>query len=651
MPVAERDTRRVPRVTVAAEHRSLSNQTLSSVLGLTVVVCLFCAPLFVGLGGRDLGSDEAIYAYAVDQILDTGEWLTPRLIPYDGPLLEKPPLKFWMLAGAMHVGLLPRDEVGLRVLDALFGAAAFVYVFWLGRRLAGPVCGLVAVLVLFTQDRLLFEHGLRSNNMEAALFLAYCGGAYHFARWVEDGAARRPMMHALATAAYFTLGFMTKFVAVLFLPLVCALALAWRRDAWVRLRSNWRDWTLPVIFVCAVSTPWFVYEALHAGWALWQTMVGEQLYTRFTGLLDPRHLQPGHYYYSATWAGLALAGSQWLAVAGMLLLGVRAWTGGSWLARLLLVWWFVPFAVMSIGTSKIFHYAYPFLPPIALGAGVAADMVFRAIERGIGATIGAAGGALRRNVTSRWPLSASRVRSVLWAPPAFPSGLRRLSNQALVASAVVATAVAVWTVMTGLVRLEPGGVELLRNSSAVLPMAVAAVCLALAGHARVLIPALALAAMAVVLPVSAYPRAVEQMSSIRNPLGVLRDCLAEGARQPVETHVYPTYDQLLDHSLYYYLRQVGPWIEHDGSPKNDELLSRLYDPNQQALLILATADYERFVQQIARGEIRAPRWPSGVVLSEQLVLLTPGPFEVCAAAAISKDGRGIRGLSAEGTRP
>ena len=242
-------------MTVSATRRAPLNPVWSTVVGTIAVLWLFCAPLFVGLGNSDLANDEAIYSYAVDRILETGEWLTPRLIPYDGPFLEKPPLKFWALAGAMQAGLLPRGEFGLRFLDALFGATAFLYVFWLGRRLAGPVCGVVAVLVLFTHSQLLFEHGLRSNNMEAALFLAYCGGAYHFSRWAEDASRPRRTLHVFAVAAYVTLGFMTKFVAVLFLPLVCVAAVAWRSDSSERLRSGWRDWIVAgARGLCGVGT-------------------------------------------------------------------------------------------------------------------------------------------------------------------------------------------------------------------------------------------------------------------------------------------------------------------------------------------------------------------------------------------------------------
>ena len=68
------------------------------------------------------------------------------------------------------------------IVAILFGALGFIYVFSLGRRLSGAGAGVIAVLVLFTFTPLVFDHGLRSNNMEAPLFLAYCAGVYHFSR-------------------------------------------------------------------------------------------------------------------------------------------------------------------------------------------------------------------------------------------------------------------------------------------------------------------------------------------------------------------------------------------------------------------------------------------------------------------------------------
>ena len=107
---------------------------------LALVLALFCLPLFIGLGREDIRDDEAIYSFAVERILETGDWLEPKSIPNETwAFLEKPPLKFWIVAAPIRFGLLPHDEFGIRFWDALFGALSFVYVFLIGSRLLSAV--------------------------------------------------------------------------------------------------------------------------------------------------------------------------------------------------------------------------------------------------------------------------------------------------------------------------------------------------------------------------------------------------------------------------------------------------------------------------------------------------------------------------------
>src|SRR5688572_18828391 len=173
-----------------------------------LVAALFCAPLFLGLGATDLKNDEDIYSFAVQLMVETGDFLTPRAIPSESaPFFEKPPLKFWIVAGSIRAGLLPDNEFGHRFWDAVFGAVAFLYVFAIGRRLAGPLCGVIAVFVLFLHDPLLTEHGLRSNTMEAALVLSYCGAIFHSLAWSTAARLSSRRLHPLAVSCFFLLGF------------------------------------------------------------------------------------------------------------------------------------------------------------------------------------------------------------------------------------------------------------------------------------------------------------------------------------------------------------------------------------------------------------------------------------------------------------
>jgi hypothetical protein len=374
--------------------------------------------------------------------------------------------------------------------------------------------------------------------------------------------------------------------------------------------------------VLAATAPWFLYQALHSGNLLWQTMFGQHVYVRFTSALDPRHLQPWHYYYSELWRELAFAGSLWISTIGLVMLAHNAWTGRPWLARLLLVWWLVPFAVMSIGTSKMIHYTYPFLPPIALGAGLAADALFRAIQRGIAWGVRAA--------RERLPRAIYRRQAGWW-----PAAIRPL----LVAAATFALVLAVWTALTGQIRWEIGGLQLLQNSSVSRPLIISVVLFCLTGYVRAISPALAFAAVAVLLPLLAYPRTIERARSVARPLATLRDCLFTLDGPSPLTHVYPT---RISHSYYYYLRRVGPWVEHHGSPKDDEWQRRLIAPGEQALMILLRSDYERFTDPIDLN-----RRPAGFALAEDIeeVVVTPRPFEPCAVATVAAGALGIGSLT------
>jgi len=76
---------------------------------------------------------------------------------------------------------------------------------------------------------------------------------------------------------------------------------------------------------------------------------------------------------------------------------------------------------------------------------------------------------------------------------------------------------------------------------------------------------------------------------------------------------------------------------------------RLYARGEQSLIILATDEYQMFLQQIAQGQLASDGVPSGLVLSDNVVLLTPGPFAKCAVAAIAAGGQGVKDLPTRGT--
>lgn len=572
-----------------------------SQLALPLVLIAFCFPLFIGLDSADLDNDEAIYAYAVESILTTGDWMSPLISPTtDVVFLEKPHLKFWIVALPIRLGLLPYNEFGLRFWDALFGAAAFVYVFLIGRRLAGPLCGVVAVLVLFAHRPLLFEHGLRSTNMESALVLAYCGSVYHYLRWAA-GDGRRNAFHIAAMAAWFVLGFMTKFVAALFLPAVLGLCALLLSPARAMLVADRRRWILAAFAVAAAVLPWFAYQHLAHGANLWHVMVGEHVYTRFTAYADASHVRPWHFYMTRAYWTLAREGSALWVGLGLAVLLVDTIRLRRPEGMVILLWLAIPVALISLGTSKLYHYLYPFLPPLALSAGYGAAWLGRPAAR-VAAALQARAGAF----------------GVSLSP-----GIRAGAAAVMVGAVVLA----IWTAIIGTVRLEAGGHVIFRNGSVARPLIVAALCAVAAGGLRTAVAvALVLALSGLVpVPLTAYAENLQRLRLGHRPLGRLAGCLrgvaetrrdADGA---LPGPYAPVFKGFL-HQYFYYLRGRG-WLEE--AVDEARLHRALFVPGQERPVVIGKENYSAFLERVPQETL-----PPSVSQPDIFVLL-PGPYGVC----------------------
>ena len=141
-------------------------------------------------------------------------------------------------------------------------------------------------------------------------------------------------------------------------------------------------------------------------------MFGQHVYQRLTGALDPAHLQPWSFYFTPIWAELRTAGTLLLTSAGALLMLAhtvrRRWVEGA----VVLLWFVVPIGVISMGTSKLYHYAYPFLPPLALAGGYAVALGANWLHGWLARPAAAAGRRLRAPMVV---LRALVVASVLLA--------------------------------------------------------------------------------------------------------------------------------------------------------------------------------------------------------------------------------------------
>lgn len=342
---------------------------------LLLVLVLVALPVLVWIGRGDVENDEAIYSYAVNKIVETGNWLTPAFIyPDDPPFLEKPPLKFWLTALSLELGV-PHNSWGLRFVDAVLTVLIFAYLVAIGLRVGGRWAGLASGLVFFAFGKPLLSHGLLANNMESAVVLQYAGSIYHFMAWADG--SRRKGLHAIMIGLLFVLGFMSKFVAALFLPVCLVVVVLVHPQLLRRFLADITWWLGAGVLAAGLIAPWFIYQHQVTGPDFWNIIFGDHVVKRLTQSLDPTHLNPWYFYQHFTGRVVIECGAGLAYLAGLFFVLRDYSTDRDPKITALLVWYLVPVTAMSLMTSKLMHYLYPFLPGVAVVCGLGLSRLAR----------------------------------------------------------------------------------------------------------------------------------------------------------------------------------------------------------------------------------------------------------------------------------
>ena len=337
----------------------------------TLLAGLAILTFFVGLGRPAImDSDEAFYAQAGREMVETGDWVTPR---YNGEYrFEKPVMFYWLVA----LAYLPAGagEFAARLPSALAGLGLVLAAFACARRWYDDDTALLAGAVTATSFGYIAVARQALPDLALACFITAATWAAFEALVVPRAAGERRRGWLAAAGVALAAAFLTKGPVGIVLP-----ALAVGPPALWRCLSEARAAGGPgrplarlaaevgfLTAIClALTLPWFATMTATHGTAYLERFFIDENVERFATARynDPR---PFGYYLPIVIGGLLpwspLMLLFWRPVRGVLA-GVRR--VGSTEVRLAL-WALAPLLFYSLSIGKQPRYVLPVLPPLAM---------------------------------------------------------------------------------------------------------------------------------------------------------------------------------------------------------------------------------------------------------------------------------------------
>jgi 4-amino-4-deoxy-L-arabinose transferase-like glycosyltransferase len=329
---------------------------------LLLLLALSCALFLSSLGAfRDFVRAESYFALGSRLMLSQGDWLSPHAP--DEPVLNKPPLQYWLTA--ISYKTFGASYSAARLPSALAALGVLIAVYALGAKLYDRSAGQLAWGVLATGY--LFYTFARTAMSDMLLTLWVTAALLCFILLLTDRLKERERLLAICGYACVALGILSKGpVAVILVAGPLALELLASRDLSMlkRLRIP-----LGALIILLISAPYFLllYLKLGAG-PLYSFFVGENL-QRFTGEIYSYATRPVWYLPLALLSDFA----PWSLLLPPAL--YFEWRGrglekqASRARRLMSFWLFFPLLFFSFSHFKLDYYLLPAMPAAAVIVG------------------------------------------------------------------------------------------------------------------------------------------------------------------------------------------------------------------------------------------------------------------------------------------
>jgi len=350
-----------------------------------------------------VGPDEPRYAWIARDMVETGDWVTPRL--YGKPWFEKPPLYYW--GAALSFKLFGVSEAAARFPSALSALFATLAMAWLAWRVYGAQTARWLLLLLPTTVGMIgFSHAAATDMPFAGTLTIAMVFAARLLGLVPESST------SFTSSTSFNSFFFGFFLglAVLAKGPAAIILVGGAVLLWAIFTSRWRDafrclHPVAIASFCLTALPWYILCARRNP-DFFRIFIIEHNFKRYF-TPEFQHIQPFWFYIPVIlvalfpWSIFLVPSSQ------------RAFTTDrkshpEWALFLFFVLWAAfPLLFFSISKSKLPGYALPSLPPLGM-------LIASAVTKQ----------SLQRESSPRWPLLFTGAALLL-----FGLGLQRQSGK------------------------------------------------------------------------------------------------------------------------------------------------------------------------------------------------------------------------------
>ncbi len=292
--------------------------------------------------------DEGAFSEATREIISSGIWAATYL---DGqPRFDKPILTYWLQASSvLSFGL---NEFALR-LHSIIAAmlwGAVIYVFckqFISRQTA------VAAILIFSTVLMITMIG-RAATADAVLNLFICLTFFDLYRYSQS--ENKTVLYR--AWLWMSLGMLTKGPVAMVIPLLSVgiwLLTLKQLKTWFQIAFNIKG----VLIMALILTPWLSLVWLEQGTDFFYGFIVEHNLQRFTATKENHG---GQWYYYLVVLPLVLL--PYTGMLGLFTKFKRLWAKP--LERLLIIWFFVVFTLVSLSKTQLPHYVLYGVTPLLI---------------------------------------------------------------------------------------------------------------------------------------------------------------------------------------------------------------------------------------------------------------------------------------------